>query len=117
MRHEPDAPEAELVHERPQVVAEQADGVRTGRDLAPPRSAQVVGDDAEIGGQAGDLVLPDVRARPAEAVHEHDRRAGAGLLDVRRVAVQLELQCWTSAAVGIDGTADFAFWMCSMSIR
>ena len=117
MRHERDAPEVQRVHERAQVVAEQADRVRPGRDLAPARSAQVVGDDAELGGEAGDLVLPDVRRRPAEAVHEHDRRAGAGLLDVRRVAVQLELQCWTSAAVGIVGTAAFAFWMCSMSIR
>ena len=105
------------------------------------RPAEVVGDHAELASEVGYLMLPDVGARPAETVHEHDGRPGAELLDVGTVAVQVDLvhaasadrveggqvrplrgasrgadQCWTSAAVGIVGTADFAFWMCSMSI-
>lgn len=63
-----------------------------------------------------------------EHEHEHDRSSPTEVLDMRAVAVQVDLardascevsscQCCTSAAVGIVGTAAFAFWVCSISIR
>jgi hypothetical protein len=112
-----DLPELERIDEGAEIVGKQVDRVRAWRDLALARSAQVVGDHAGLRRQVGDLTPPEMGAGAAEAVHQHDRRTGAELLDVRAVAVQLEVQCCTSAAVGMVGTAAFAFWMCSMSIR
>ena len=73
--------DAEPVHEPEDVARHLLDGVLDPRVRAQPCAAVIVGDDAEVPREVGDLRRPE-GPEPRQAGHEEERRAAPPLVVV-----------------------------------